>query len=80
MRAILLASALSLTLSLVGTPLIIRFFRDRGFGQLVRADGPQSHQVKRGTPTMGGVAIIIAAVYLFRVYWIGMRSLLYANR
>jgi len=61
-RAILLSSALSLTLSLVGTPLIIRFFRDRGFGQLVRADGPQSHQVKRGTPTMGGVAIIIAAV------------------
>ena len=62
MRAILLAAAVALILSLVGTPLIIRFFRNRGFGQLVRADGPQSHQVKRGTPTMGGAAIIIAAL------------------
>ncbi|MPZ86806.1 MAG: phospho-N-acetylmuramoyl-pentapeptide-transferase [Nitriliruptorales bacterium] len=62
MRAILLASSLSLTLSLIGTPLVIRFFRHRGYGQLIRHDGPQSHMTKRGTPTMGGTAIIAAAL------------------
>jgi phospho-N-acetylmuramoyl-pentapeptide-transferase len=62
MRAILLAASLSLVLSLVGTPLVIRFFRARGYGQLIRDDGPTTHQTKRGTPTMGGAAIILAAV------------------
>jgi len=61
-RAILLSASLSLVLSLVGTPLIIRFFRMRGYGQLIRDDGPQSHHVKRGTPTMGGAAVILAGV------------------
>lgn len=62
MRAILTAASVSLVLSLVGTPLVIRFFRARGYGQLIRDDGPQTHQVKRGTPTMGGAAIILSAL------------------
>jgi phospho-N-acetylmuramoyl-pentapeptide-transferase len=53
---------LSLVLSLVGTPLVIRFFRARGYGQLIRDDGPTTHQTKRGTPTMGGAAIILSAL------------------
>jgi phospho-N-acetylmuramoyl-pentapeptide-transferase len=61
-RAILFAAASSLALSLVGTPLVIRFFRRRGYGQLIRDDGPQAHLAKRGTPTMGGTAIILSAL------------------
>jgi phospho-N-acetylmuramoyl-pentapeptide-transferase len=49
-------------LSLIGTPLVIRFFRTRGTGQAIREDGPQAHLVKHGTPTMGGTAIIVAAL------------------
>jgi phospho-N-acetylmuramoyl-pentapeptide-transferase len=61
-RPILVAASVSLMLSLIGTPLVIRFFRKHGYGQLIREDGPQAHFVKRGTPTMGGAAIILAAL------------------
>jgi phospho-N-acetylmuramoyl-pentapeptide-transferase len=61
-KGIIVASSVSLILSLVGTPVVIRFFRRRGFGQLIRADGPQAHMAKRGTPTMGGTAMILSAV------------------
>jgi phospho-N-acetylmuramoyl-pentapeptide-transferase len=74
-RAILVAASVSLMLSLVGTPLLIRFLRRRGYGQLIREDGPQAHMIKRGTPTMGGTAIIGAAVvgYLVATLTIGPR-------
>lgn len=62
MRAILIAASVSLFVSLIGTPVVISFFRRRGYGQLIRDDGPQAHLAKRGTPTMGGTAIIIAAL------------------
>ncbi len=62
MRSILIAASFALVASLLGTPLVIRFFRQRGYGQLIRDDGPQAHLSKRGTPTMGGTAIIIAAI------------------
>jgi len=47
-------------------PLWIRLVRYRNIGQQVRADGPQGHLVKQGTPTMGGVLImlVITAVFL----------------
>jgi phospho-N-acetylmuramoyl-pentapeptide-transferase len=66
-RTILLAASLALVLSLIGTPVVIRFFRARGYGQLIREDGPRTHFVKRGTPTMGGTAIILAAVFAYFV-------------
>jgi len=62
MRSVLLAAGVALIASLVGTPLVIRFFRRRGYGQLIRDDGPQAHMSKRGTPTMGGTAIILSAI------------------
>ena len=62
MRAVLVAAAVALFVSLLGTPLAIRLFVRRGYGQLIRDDGPTSHRVKRGTPTMGGAIIIIAAL------------------
>ena len=43
-------------------PLWIRFLKKDGIGQQIRADGPQSHLVKAGTPTMGGVIILLAVV------------------
>ncbi len=48
-------------------PLWIRLLRFRSIGQQVRADGPQGHLVKQGTPTMGGVLIllVVAGTYVF---------------
>lgn len=43
-------------------PAFISFMRKDGIGQQVRADGPQTHLVKQGTPTMGGVIILVAVV------------------
>jgi phospho-N-acetylmuramoyl-pentapeptide-transferase len=43
-------------------PRWIEWFRRRGLGQVVRADGPQSHRPKAGTPTMGGLVALAAAV------------------
>src|SRR4051794_17553388 len=62
MRNVLVAALVSLVVSLLGTPFAIRFFRARGYGQLIRDDGPTTHHTKRGTPTMGGTVIIAATV------------------
>jgi len=61
-RAILLAGGISLLISLIGTRYAIRQFTKMGYGQEVRDDGPTTHHVKRGTPTMGGVVLIGASV------------------
>ena len=62
MRTILVAAGVSTLLALLGTPLAIRIFRARGYGQEIREDGPAGHATKRGTPTMGGTVIIVAAL------------------
>ena len=62
MKTILISAVISLISSILLTPLVISWFRKRGFGQEIRSDGPQSHLIKRGTPTMGGVAIIGSTV------------------
>ena len=67
MIQIIVAAALGLILSILGTPLFIRFLASRGYGQFIREDGPSSHQTKRGTPTMGGVAILGSAVIAYLV-------------
>ena len=61
MREILISGAIALFISLFGTPILIRFLARRGYGQIIRDDGPTSHHTKRGTPTMGGLIIIFAA-------------------
>ncbi|GIH96743.1 phospho-N-acetylmuramoyl-pentapeptide-transferase [Planobispora siamensis] len=65
MRDILIASAVALLLSIFGTPLAIRLFSRRGYGQSIREEGPSGHHDKRGTPTMGGTVIVIAALIGF---------------
>jgi phospho-N-acetylmuramoyl-pentapeptide-transferase len=62
LKTILVTGAVSLLLALFGTPLIIRLLRRQGYGQPIRVEGPKSHETKRGTPTMGGAAIVLAAV------------------
>ena len=55
------ASATAMLIGLVMGPSFIRWLRAKqGKGQPIRADGPQSHLAKRGTPTMGGLLILIA--------------------
>ena len=61
MREILIAGAIALFLSLFGTPGLIRILARRGYGQIIRDDGPSSHHTKRGTPTMGVIIIIFAS-------------------
>ncbi|NDK90485.1 phospho-N-acetylmuramoyl-pentapeptide-transferase [Gordonia desulfuricans] len=59
MTQILIAGAIAIAVSIMLTPVLIRVFSRQGFGQEIRVEGPQSHQTKRGTPSMGGVAILI---------------------
>jgi phospho-N-acetylmuramoyl-pentapeptide-transferase len=66
-RGILVASACSLILALLGTPMAIRLFARYGLGQPIREDGPETHQTKRGTPTMGGAVIIVATVLAYAI-------------
>jgi phospho-N-acetylmuramoyl-pentapeptide-transferase len=56
------ATVTALLLAFLVGPTIIRRLRDRKLGQVIRAEGPASHQGKRGTPTMGGVIILIASI------------------
>jgi phospho-N-acetylmuramoyl-pentapeptide-transferase len=63
-RSVFVAAGIALAVSILLTPYLIKFFSRQGFGQEIRADGPASHKSKRGTPTMGGVAILLAL-------WIG---------
>jgi phospho-N-acetylmuramoyl-pentapeptide-transferase len=72
--AILVAGIVGLVVALAGTPLVITYFRERGFGQFIREEGPEAHQAKAGTPTMGGTAIVIAAVVAYLVAHIGSAS------
>jgi phospho-N-acetylmuramoyl-pentapeptide-transferase len=58
MRQIIIAVGISLMVSILLTPTLIRLFTRQGFGHEIREDGPPSHQAKRGTPSMGGVAIL----------------------
>jgi phospho-N-acetylmuramoyl-pentapeptide-transferase len=60
--ALLLAASLAVATSLVGTKLLLDWLIARKFGQPIHEDMPDGHQVKAGTPTMGGLAIVGSAV------------------
>ena len=69
LRAVM-AALTSLGISLVMGPWVIRRLTELKVGQAVRSDGPQTHLVKTGTPTMGGTLILLA---------IGVTTLLWAD-
>ena len=62
MKTIIVAAGVSMILALFGTPLAIKLLRRRGYGQLIREEGPSSHLTKRGTPTMGGAVFVVATL------------------
>lgn len=59
MKSILVAAGFALAVTLLGTPIAIKAFRVWGWGQRIREDGPHTHLEKVGTPTMGGIVILI---------------------
>jgi len=72
MRGILISGATAFLISFLLTPAFIKFLSRKGYGQQIRDDGPKSHHIKRGTPTMGGVILILAAIagyLLSHIYW-----------
>ena len=62
MIALLIGAGLALAFAMIGTPLFIRFLVKQGYGQIIREDGPTTHQIKRGTPTMGGTVVVGSVV------------------
>ena len=69
LRAVM-ATLTALAIGLIAGPMVIRKLTSYKIGQSVRDDGPQTHLIKAGTPTMGGALILIA---------IGIATLLWAD-
>ena len=69
----IMATITAMLLSFVLAPWFIRELKKKQIGQIVRADGPESHLVKAGTPTMGG-ALILLALLLPTVLWADLRN------
>jgi phospho-N-acetylmuramoyl-pentapeptide-transferase len=61
--ALILAS-ISFVLAVVWGPFLIRILRHYGIGKRIRIDGPRSHMTKLGTPTMGGLMIVVPVVLI----------------
>lgn len=59
---------LSFSISVILCPIVIPFLKWLKFGQYVRDDGPKSHLKKAGTPTMGGLIILISVVVTSSLY------------
>lgn len=64
------ATLTAITIGLIAGPGVIRMLTRLKVGQAVRTDGPQTHLIKSGTPTMGGVLLLIA---------MGISTLLWAD-
>jgi phospho-N-acetylmuramoyl-pentapeptide-transferase len=65
------AGGAALFLAIVFTPALIRSLRRRDIGQQIREDGPASHVVKAGTPTTGGILIVLAGIFGYLVGHLG---------
>jgi phospho-N-acetylmuramoyl-pentapeptide-transferase len=64
-KTIVFAGCFALLGTLLGTRMAIKYLVRKGYGQLIRDDGPTSHHTKRGTPTMGGLVIIVSVVLAY---------------
>jgi phospho-N-acetylmuramoyl-pentapeptide-transferase len=65
MARVLAAALVAMIIAILSGPTFIAFLRRNEFGQQIREEGPERHQTKQGTPTMGGLLIIIAASVAF---------------
>ncbi|MBL7259027.1 phospho-N-acetylmuramoyl-pentapeptide-transferase [Paractinoplanes lichenicola] len=75
MKAVIVAAAVAFIVSLLTTPVAIRVFTALKAGQPIRSIGPATHLTKTGTPTMGGVAFIIATVVAYVAGHIALTTL-----
>jgi phospho-N-acetylmuramoyl-pentapeptide-transferase len=62
---VLAAAVLAMVVSLIIGPRFIAFLRRNELGQHIREEGPEAHRVKQGTPTMGGLLILVVATAAF---------------
>ncbi|MEQ8841279.1 MAG: phospho-N-acetylmuramoyl-pentapeptide-transferase [Acidimicrobiales bacterium] len=62
MTRLLIAAAISMMVSLFGTKWLIRWLTEHRIGQPIRDDGPEGHHLKAGTPTMGGITLVLGVV------------------
>ncbi|NEU29468.1 phospho-N-acetylmuramoyl-pentapeptide-transferase [bacterium LRH843] len=76
-RVLLLAMLMSFFVTIVLSPLFIPFLRKLKFGQSIRDEGPKSHHKKSGTPTMGGIVIVLSV--LFTSLFISIRFLSFSQ-
>jgi phospho-N-acetylmuramoyl-pentapeptide-transferase len=65
MVRVLIAGLVAMVIAVVIGPKFIEALRGQGVGQQIREEGPARHVVKQGTPTMGGVLILLAAIAPF---------------
>ncbi|ROR30740.1 phospho-N-acetylmuramoyl-pentapeptide-transferase [Mobilisporobacter senegalensis] len=65
---IIIPVLISFTISVILCPIFIPFLKKLKFGQYIRDEGPESHQKKSGTPTMGGLIILCSIVITSLIY------------
>jgi phospho-N-acetylmuramoyl-pentapeptide-transferase len=68
MVRVIMAGIAALAISLFAGPPFIAFLRKHDLGQHIREEGPAGHVVKQGTPVMGGMLFLVAAVIAFLVF------------
>ncbi len=71
MLGLLVSGSVALWVAILLTPFLMRYFRKRELGQHIREDGPATHSAKAGTPTMGGIAIVVAVALGYAIGHIG---------
>src|ERR1039458_4406702 len=67
MGRILFGGTSALLICIFLSPKFIAFLRRREFGQQIREDGPEGHRQKAGTPTMGGIIVMLAVAIPFLI-------------
>ena len=67
---------ISFIISVILCPVLIPFLKRLKFGQYVRDDGPQSHLKKSGTPTMGGIIILISVITTSLIFLKGNKDII----
>jgi phospho-N-acetylmuramoyl-pentapeptide-transferase len=65
MAHVLVAALVALIISILAGRPFIDFLRRNSLGQMIREEGPEHHSVKQGTPTMGGVLVVLSATIAF---------------
>jgi phospho-N-acetylmuramoyl-pentapeptide-transferase len=67
MERVLAAGIFAMAISILAGPKFIEFLRRNEIGQEIRAEGPEWHRVKQGTPTMGGLLIVLSMIVPFLI-------------